>query len=138
MPENGRLVLDVITALEERRLDDLRTKYHPQISFHWPPGFSYSGDHRGADVAAMSERFAEVWAPLQPDDDTRRMDARVVAEDGDVVVVDYTWRARDKNGNTLETPVLAKYEVRDGKLADARMFYYDLPRVLAFVEHAQR
>ena len=87
---------------------------------------------------AMSETFAAVWSPLQPDEASRKMDARIVAVEGETVVAHYIWRARDGENRTLETPVLAVYRVKSGKLVDSRMFHYDLPGVIAFIENAQR
>jgi hypothetical protein len=34
-------------------------------------------------------------------------------------------RGRDRAGRWLDTPVLGLYQVRDGKLARAQMFYFD-------------
>lgn len=138
MSDNASFVLKVIDALEDRRLDELRSYYHPEISFHWPPGFPYSGDHKGSEVAAMSQSFSELWGPLQPDDATRKMNARVVAAEGDTVVITYIWRAKDSRGNTFETPTSAHYRIRDGKLHDSRMFHFDLSGLIAFVENARR
>jgi ketosteroid isomerase-like protein len=52
-----------------------------------------------------------------------------------VVVV---WRQRgiSPSGDRLDSPVLALYEIRDGKLARAQMFYFDTPAVVEFLERA--
>jgi ketosteroid isomerase-like protein len=51
--------------------------------------------------------------------------ARVVAASEDEVVVLWHQRGRDRAGRWLDTPVLGLYQVRDGKLARAQMFYFD-------------
>lgn len=85
----------------------------------------------------MSNRFAVTWMPLQPNEDTRRMNPRVVAAgDNGHVVVNYLWKGLDAEGRRFETEVLADYQVRDGRLARAQMFYYDLPGVIAFLDRA--
>jgi ketosteroid isomerase-like protein len=134
MSPNADLALRIFDALENRRLEELASYYHPDITFHWPPGLPYSGDHRGADVVKMSEQFSRVWQPLQPDFETRKMDARIAGEHGDEVVIMYTWRGRNAQGETFETDTSSHYRFRDGQLADARMFHYDLPGLIAFVE----
>jgi ketosteroid isomerase-like protein len=135
--ENAELVIELLHMIEQRQLDRLAAFYHPEIEFHWPPGLPYSGDFAGPAVADMSERFAATWMRLQPTEETRRMNPRVVAtgEDGRVIV-HYVWKGRDAKGRQFETETLADYLVRDGRLARAQMFYYDLPGMLAFLDGA--
>ena len=131
------VVLRVLDAVEHRRLDELRDLYHPEVEFHWQTGLPYGGDFAGPSMATMGERFATIWGPLQPDADTRRMDPVVVATNGGDVVVNYTWRGRDARGRRFETPTLAHYRVADGRLRDARMFYYDLVGLIRFLDDAR-
>jgi uncharacterized protein len=136
--ESASFVLDMLHMIEERQLERLPDLYHSEIEFHWPPGLPYSGDFSGPAVAKMSERFAATWMPLQPTEETRRMDPRVVAAGDDGrVVVNYMWRGRDAEGRHFQTETLADYQVRDGRLARAQMFYYDLPGMIAFLERAR-
>jgi ketosteroid isomerase-like protein len=51
-------------------------------------------------------------------------------------VVQYTTRALAPNGERFESPVLALYEVRDGKFARAQMFHYDTAGILEFLDRA--
>ena len=74
---------------------------------------------------APEETWLGTWGPLQPTETERRMDPRVVATDGDEVVVQYTTRALAPNGERFASLVLGLYEVRDGKFARAQMFHYD-------------
>ena len=48
----------------------------------------------------------------------------------------YTQRALSPDGERFASPVLALYEVRDGKLARAQMFHYDTAAILAFLRAA--
>jgi ketosteroid isomerase-like protein len=135
---NSNLVMEMLRLVETRQLARLAAYYHPEIEFHWPPGLPYSGNFAGSAVTEMSKCFEETWAPLQPTEEVRRMNPRLVAagEDGQVVV-NYLWRALDTKGRSVETQVLADYQVRDGRLARAQMFYYDLPGVIAFLAVAR-
>ena len=65
------------------------------------------------------------------------MDPRVVATEGNEVSVVSTQRARAADGERFEAPVMALYEVRDGKFARAQMFHYDTAAILAFLERAR-
>ncbi|MEO8798912.1 MAG: hypothetical protein ABI551_13575, partial [Polyangiaceae bacterium] len=62
--------------------------------------------------------------------------ARVVAAEGDEVVVLWQQRGVTAGGERLEEPVLALYRLHEGKLANARMFYFDTAAVAAFLAKA--
>jgi ketosteroid isomerase-like protein len=135
--ENAQVVTQVLRAIEDRRLERLGKLYHPEIEFHWQPGLPYGGSFSGPEVATMSEAFAQTWFPLQPDAETRRMDPRVLATGKDGrVIVNYLWRGLDPRGRRFETETLADYQVRDGRLARAQMFYFDLEGMITFLEEA--
>jgi ketosteroid isomerase-like protein len=131
------IVMDALRAVEERQPERLAALYHPEIEFNWPPGLPYSGRFTGRAIEEMTQRFAATWVPLQPTEETRRMRPRILAlgEDGRVVV-NYLWKAMDTKGRRFETEVLADYQVRDGRLARAQMFYYDLPGMIDFLRAA--
>jgi ketosteroid isomerase-like protein len=131
------IVMDALHAVEERQRDQLAALYHPEIEFNWPPGLPYSGRFTGPAVEEMTQRFAATWVPLQPTEETRRMRPQILAmgENGRVIV-NYLWKALDTKGRRFETEVLADYQVRDGRLARAQMFYYDLPGMIAFLRGA--
>jgi ketosteroid isomerase-like protein len=135
---NASIVLEVLRAIEERHLDRLPALFHPEIEFHWPPGLPYSGDFKGPTVALMNERFAATWMPLQPTAETRQMNPRVLGTHADGrVIVHYLWKGLDAHGRRFATETLADYQVRDGRLARAQMFYYDLPGMIAFLGRAR-
>jgi ketosteroid isomerase-like protein len=137
--DNERVVMDTLRAIEERDLEHMARLQHPDVWFSWPPGLPYSGRFQGPGaVADMTERFASVWAELQPTAADRRMDAVVVAAHDATVVVHYTWRGRDQVGKRFETPTLARYEVRDGLFAGAEMYYFDLLGLIEFLSTARR
>ena len=77
---------------------------------------------------SRSSGWAEVWDPLHPSEDERKMDPRVVAAtDNEAVVL---WHRRGVNAWSeridMETPGL--YEVRDAKFARA---HFDTAAVFA-------
>jgi hypothetical protein len=85
----------------------------------------------------MAARFGAIWTPLQPTPLERRMDPRVVATgEGGRVVVNYVWRGLDGQGRRFETETLADYQVREGRLARAQMFHFDLTGLTLFLEGA--
>jgi ketosteroid isomerase-like protein len=141
MQSKEEVVLGVIRAVEERDAEALFELYHDEVELHDAPSLPYE---HPAGQTAMSEQFETTpektwlgtWGPLQPTEAERRMDPRVVATNGDEVVVQYTTRALAPNGERYESEVLGLYKVRDGKFARAQMFHYDTAGILAFLERA--
>jgi uncharacterized protein len=64
------------------------------------------------------------------------MEPRVVASEGDEVVVLWRQRGLSPDGERFDGPVLALYTVRDGRLARAQMFYFDTPALVEFLARA--
>ncbi len=135
---NERVVMDVLRAIEDRELDKLALLYHPEIWFSWQPGLPYAGRYHGSEVATMSRTFASAWEGLQPTRNERSMDPFVIAERGSTVMTNYTWKAKDQVGRRFQTPVVARYEIRDGLFAGAEMNYFDLLGVIEFLSVAAR
>jgi ketosteroid isomerase-like protein len=77
-----------------------------------------------------------VWQPLQQTEQERRMEPTVVATAGDTVVVQYVTRGADAAGRRFDTPVLARYRARDGRLVEAQMYYWDLIGLQEFIKSA--
>ena len=141
---NAEIVLAVIRAVEERDQDALLELYHDDVELRDAPSLPYSYTPHGKSAlreqleTAPETTWLGTWGPLQPTEQERRMDPRVVATDGDEVTVLYTTRALAPDGERFESPVLGLYEVRDGKFARAQMFHYDTAAILAFLERARR
>ena len=144
MTEEAQVALDVIRAVEDRDAERLFDLYHDEVEFHEAPSLPYGGSSRGKDylreqlMSAPEETWLGTWAPLQPTESERRMDPRVVSVAGSEVTVLYTQRALSPTGEHFESPVLALYEIRDGKFARAQMFHFDTAAILAFLERARQ
>jgi ketosteroid isomerase-like protein len=119
------VVLQVFRSVEERNPELAAEVYHDDLEFHWPRPLPYAGSSYGLQ-ASLERRpgWAQTWDPFQSEGD-RGLGARVVAASEDEVVVLWHQRGRDQAGRLLDTPVLGLYQVRDGKLARAQMFYFD-------------
>jgi ketosteroid isomerase-like protein len=129
------VVMEMLQAIENRQLERVRALYHPKVEFHWQPGLPYGGSFSGPALATMHETFERTWFPLQPTEETRRMNPRVLATgDGGRVIVNYLWRGLDPRGRRFETETLADYQIRDGRLVRAQMFYFDLGGTIRFLE----
>jgi uncharacterized protein len=141
MQTNVEVVLACIRAVEERDHEALFELCHDDVEIHDAASLPYRQASGRAAMRDQLERAPEetwlgTWGPLQPTEAERRMHPRVVAADGDEVTVFYTTRAVAPDGERFESPVLALYEVRDGKFARAQMFHYDTAAILAFLERA--
>jgi ketosteroid isomerase-like protein len=129
------IVMEAFDAVERRDARRLAQLYHPEVEFHWPLCLPYGGTFRG--IAAQQDQYRmtwdQVWDPLQPSEQERRMDPRVVAATEQEVVVLWHQRGRQPAGQRLDMEALGLYGVRDGKFARAQMFYFDTAAVLSFL-----
>ncbi len=125
---NRNLLLDVFRAIEQRDDKRFRELLHPDFALHWPPSLPYGG--------SKARTWSEIWEPLQPGETERRMDPRVVAASEDEGVVLWRQRGVSSSGERFEGEVLGLYQVREGKLARAQMFYFDTAAVASFLMKA--
>ena len=101
---------------------------HPDFELHWPPSLPYGG--------SKARTWSETWETFQPGETERRMDPRVVAATEDEGVVLWRQRGVSPSGERFEGEVLGLYQLRDGKLARAQMFYFDTVAVVNFLKQA--
>jgi uncharacterized protein len=138
--EAEKVVLAAIGAVERRDGPALLDLYHEEIEFRDAPSLPYGGIVKGKAAVRShtysSTGWAATWVPLQPTPAERAMNPRVVASNGEDVVVEYHQRAVAPNGERFDGPVLALYTVRDGKLLSAQMFHYDTAAVVEFLRRA--
>jgi thiosulfate dehydrogenase (quinone) large subunit len=132
---NKRVILEIFSALERRDLQRLLELCHADVEFHWPLVLPYGGTSRGLKTDPPS--WGHTWTPLQPTDAERKMDPGVVAASDDEVVVLWRQRGVSPGGDRLDSPVLALYEISDGKLGRAQMFYFDPTAVIKFLATAK-
>jgi ketosteroid isomerase-like protein len=104
-------------------------------SFTGRPSSPYCGTSRG--LKAEPPSWGHTWIPPQPTDAERKMEPRIVAASDDEVVVLWRQRGISPCGDRLDSLVLALYEIRDGKLARAQMFYFDPAAVVDFLATAK-
>ena len=127
--DNVQVMLDIFSAIERRDPQRVFDLCQPDVQFLWPPSLPYGG-------ASPGSAWADTWIPLQPTETERRMDPRVVAAGPEEVVILWQQRAVSPAGDGLETPVLGVYQIREGKLARAQMFYFDTAAVNDFLARA--
>lgn len=136
---NTERILEIFRRIEERdpnrpnppRVFEL---FQSDFESYWPPSLPYGSERR---VNKRSVSWEQVWNPLQPTETERRMDARVIAENGDEIVVLWRQRGLSQNGERYDGEVLGLYNFRDGKLARAQMFHFDLNSVASFLKRAK-
>jgi ketosteroid isomerase-like protein len=126
--ENSQIVLDAFKAIEQRDDETFRALLHSEFEIHWPPSLPYGGSN--------APTWSETWEPLQPTEVERKMDARVIASGGEEVVVLWRQRGVSTLGDRFDGEVLGLYQLRNGKLARAQMFYFDAAAVARFLTKA--
>jgi ketosteroid isomerase-like protein len=130
-----KVVLDIFSAVQRRDLERLLELCQSEVEFHWPSALPYGGTSRGFKTEAPS--WANTWIPLQPTAAERKLDPRVAAASDDAVVVLWRQRGVSPAGDRLDSPVLGLYEIRDGMLARAQMFYFHPAAVADFLATAK-
>ena len=133
--ENGKTILAIFHAIEERDAAQFRALLQPDFEIHWPQSLPYGGTFRG--VEPQPGGWGATWQPLQSTEAEKRMDAKVIAAQDDDVVVLWHQRGRAALGDSINEEVLGLYRFRDGKLARAQMFYFDTMPVANFLAKAQ-
>ena len=125
---NQKLVLEAFNAIEQRNDEKFSELLHRDFEIHWPPSLPYGG--------SSAPTWSETWESLQPTEADRRMDPRIVAVSENEVVVLWQQRGVSPSGERFEGEVLGLYQIRDGKLARAQMFYFDTVAVTSFLKKA--
>ena len=124
-------------GVEERDLEAYLAACDRNVVIREPGSLPYGGEYHGREgVRRHAASWMRTWSALQPGDE-RKLGADFV-EAGDDVVVRWRLRARAPDGSgTLDMPMVGIYRLRDGKLAEAHMFYSDTAEVLRFLEGAR-
>jgi ketosteroid isomerase-like protein len=125
---NRQLLLDVFRAIEQRDDKRFRELLHPDFELHWPASLPYGGN--------KVRTWSETWEPFQPGEMERKMDPRVVAANEDEGVVLWRQRGISPSGERFDGQVLGLYQIREGKLVRAQMFYFDTVAVVNFLKKA--
>lgn len=138
--ENARVMLEVFRAIERRDARRFVELVHPDFEIHWPPSLPYGGTYRDLAADARQDRptWTTTWDPLQPTVAERRMDPRVVAASDQEVVMLWHQRGLSPAEGRFDGPVLGLYQLRDGRLARAQMFYFDTVALAGFLANANR
>lgn len=134
MTESEQIVLEAFAAVDARDDERLRRISHPEASFVWPESLQPSQFRTVQGKVATS--WEEVWEPFQPRPEfvTRKMSPQIVASSGARVIVLWHQRGVNRRGRRLDCEVLGLYEVRDGLLYRAQMFYFDSAAVRKFLQ----
>jgi ketosteroid isomerase-like protein len=133
MSEPEEIVLRAFEAVNTRDPELFARIVHPDATFVFPPALESRRFKTFGGRQAAS--YEDVWEPFQPLSlfATRRMDPKILASSGNRVVV--LWRQRGINAaqEQLNVEVLGVYEVLDGRLHRAQMFYFDTDATEAFL-----
>jgi ketosteroid isomerase-like protein len=135
---NVETIRNLFRGVEERDLGTYLAACDREVVIREPGSLPYGGEYHGLEgLRQHAAGWMRTWAPLQPEEE-RKLDAAFI-DAGDHVLARWRLRARATDGSgTLNMPMVGIYELRDGKLVGAQMFYSDTAAVLRFLENAGR
>jgi uncharacterized protein len=106
--------------------------YHPDGVISEAPSLPYGGDYSGPKgVMQHAEAFGCTWDRYQPEV-CRDLEPEFVA-DGDRVVALWRFRAQGQGRDSLDLPAVGVYRLRDAKILESRMFYFDTVQLDRFL-----
>jgi ketosteroid isomerase-like protein len=132
---NVEVILQVFRAVETRDDRAFNQLCHADVEFHWPKSLPYGGVVRG--VTRSGPGWGDTWIPLQPSDNDKNLEPRIIAASDEEVVVHWKQKGVSATGERFEDQVLGLYRLRAGKLARAQMFYFDTAAVANFLARNQ-
>lgn len=135
MDDNRTVILNIFRAIEQRDEPRVRELFATDLEMHWPIPLPYGGTYKAC--APGRTTWSATWAPLQPTDTERRMDARVIAAAADDVVVLWHQRGVSPGGERFDGEVLGLYKLQNGRLSRAQMFYFDEAAAAGFLARAK-
>ena len=92
---------------------------------HVAEGLPYGREYRGPEgYLELMGHIKNFWS------DVRQESQQFIPYGNDKVVIHFTLDGHmAKNGQHLRMPVIAIWEIKDGKVIDIRIFYFDTKRV---------
>jgi ketosteroid isomerase-like protein len=121
-------------AVEHRDPQGVAAIYHEHIVINEAPSLPYGGEYHGREGALRhGQGFRASWDRFQPSD-LRGLEPRFVAQ-GDQVAVQWHHKAENREtGARIDLPAAGIYRFVDGKVADSRMFHFDIAALLKFLD----
>ena len=102
-------------------LDEVRKTLHDDVVVHESTAVPYPGDFKGWDrFLELAQQFNENWE-FPTDAQLQYLDA---GEDGVIVRVDAEVKAR-ATGKPFHMKIAEFYKLRDGRIYDVTVFYWD-------------
>jgi uncharacterized protein len=134
---NVAVIRGLFAAVERRDLAGVLAAYHPDVVIHEAASLPYGGTYHGLDGATRhAYAYEATWAPFQ-EATPRSLDAEVL-DAGEHVVVLWRQRARTPDGRrALDAPAVSVYRMRDGLIAESRMFQQDTAAIARFLAEAR-
>jgi len=122
---------------DDSRWATYASMYQPDVVIHEAKSLPYGGDYRGQEaVARHALSYNGAWDAFQASA-RRALEPRFFGNEDEVVVL---WRQRGESpsGETFDMPAASVYRIRDGKVAESRMFHFDTAAARSFLERAQQ
>jgi uncharacterized protein len=113
----------LFAAVRRRDLACVREAYHPEVVIHESPSLPYGGDYHGQEEALEHlDGYYRTWDPLRPGVGQPGTPIFLETTEDAVAVLWQEEAVAPSSGRRIVLPALGVYQVRDGKVAESRMF----------------
>jgi len=117
------IVKRLFAAVRQRDPAGVREVYHPEVVIHESPSLPYGGDYHGQEEALEHlDGYYRTWDPLRPGVGQPGTPIFLETTADAVVVLWQEEAVAPGTGRRIVLPALGVYQVRDGKVAESRMF----------------
>jgi uncharacterized protein len=128
----------LFAAVRRRDQAGVREAYHPEVVIHESPSLPYGGDYHGHEEALQHlNGYYRTWDPLRPGVGQPSTPIFLETAEDSVVVLWQEEAVAPGSGRRIVLPALGVYQVRDGKVAESRMFQ-DTAAIRDLLAEAQR
>lgn len=122
--QNIQIIKDFYEKLQQRDYEKAFSFLAPDFTLHQAASLPYAGVYRGVEgVKKFFLVFFQVWQTFRSDE------TEYFSLDNERVLALSQVRATTKTGHQLDMPMAQLFIVRNGKMLEARPFYWDTAEV---------
>lgn len=122
--QNIQIIKEFYERLQQRDYEKAFSLLAPDFTLHQAESLPYAGVYRGAEgIKKFFSAFFHIWQTFRSDE------TEYFSLDDERVLALSQVRATAKTGHQIDMPMAQVFTVRNGKMLEARPFYWDTAEV---------